>query len=172
MTPPVLPPRQRGAALLTAMIIVTIVATLAAGMVWQQWHSIEVEAAERERSQSHWILSGALDWARLILREAANSKPGEVSPFVRAGASPVEWFRALIDAGISSGELKPLIEPYRFMSLMGAITVFHFAAMPWLTPGVPFDPWSPAELEKHTREILAVARTMLGIEGRPRARRA
>lgn len=78
MTPPRPPLRQRGAALLTAMIIVTIVATLAAGMVWQQWHSIEVEAAERERSQSHWILSGALDWARLILREDArdNSRNG------------------------------------------------------------------------------------------------
>jgi len=78
MTTPSSPPRQRGAALLTAMIIVTIVATLATGMVWQQWHSIEVEAAERERSQSHWILSGALDWARLILREDArdNSRNG------------------------------------------------------------------------------------------------
>jgi len=71
MTPSAYSLRQRGAALLTAMIIVTIVATLAAGMVWQQWHSIEVEAAERERSQAHWILSGALDWARLILREDA-----------------------------------------------------------------------------------------------------
>ena len=80
MTPPVLPPRQRGAALLTAMIIVTIVATLAAGMVWQQWHSIEVEAAERERSQSHWILSGALDWARLILREDARDNARNGNP--------------------------------------------------------------------------------------------
>lgn len=71
MTTSISPLRQRGAALLTAMIIVTVVATLATGMVWQQWHSIEVEAAERERSQAHWILSGALDWARLILREDA-----------------------------------------------------------------------------------------------------
>jgi general secretion pathway protein K len=60
---------QRGAALLTAMIIVTLVATLAAAMVWQQWRAVQIEVAERARLQSAWILSGALDWAKLILRE-------------------------------------------------------------------------------------------------------
>ena len=64
-------PRQRGAALLTAMIIVALIATLATTMVWQQWRAVQVEAAERARAQSAWILSGALDWARLILREDA-----------------------------------------------------------------------------------------------------
>ena len=58
---------QHGAALLTAMIIVTLVATLAASMVWQQWRAVQVEGAERARAQSAWILAGALDWARLIL---------------------------------------------------------------------------------------------------------
>jgi len=64
---------ERGAALLTAMIIVALVATLAGSMVWQQWRAIQVEAAERARTQSAWILSGALDWARLILREDAKN---------------------------------------------------------------------------------------------------
>jgi general secretion pathway protein K len=62
---------QRGAALLVAMLIVSLVATLAAGMVWQQWRAIEVETAERSHQQSAWLLAGALDWARLILREDA-----------------------------------------------------------------------------------------------------
>ena len=65
--------RQRGAALLLAMLILTLVATLASGMVWQQWRAIQVEAAERARTQSAWILMGALDWARLILREDART---------------------------------------------------------------------------------------------------
>jgi len=64
---------QHGAALLTAMVIVTLVATLASAMVWQQWRSVQVEAAERGRMQAAWILAGALDWARLILREDARS---------------------------------------------------------------------------------------------------
>ena len=65
------PSRQRGAALLTAMIIVVLIVTLASSMVWQQWRAVQVEVAERARAQSAWILSGALDWARLILREDA-----------------------------------------------------------------------------------------------------
>jgi general secretion pathway protein K len=55
------------------MVIVTLVATLAASMVWQQWRAVQVEAAERARAQSAWILTGALDWARLILREDARN---------------------------------------------------------------------------------------------------
>lgn len=67
------PSRQRGAALLTAMVIVTLVATLAGAMVWQQWRAVQVEAAERARSQAQWIVTGAIDWARLILREDART---------------------------------------------------------------------------------------------------
>ena len=61
--------RRRGVALLTAMIVVALIATLASAMLWRQWRSVEVEAAERSRAQASWILAGALDWARLILRE-------------------------------------------------------------------------------------------------------
>jgi general secretion pathway protein K len=59
--------------LLAAMLTVTLVATLAAAALWQQWRSVEVEAAERVRVQSAWILTGALDWGRLILREDART---------------------------------------------------------------------------------------------------
>ncbi len=65
--------RQAGVALLTAMLTVTLVATFAAAALWQQWRGIEVEAAERARVQSGWLLTGALDWARLILREDARA---------------------------------------------------------------------------------------------------
>jgi general secretion pathway protein K len=65
------PSAQQGAALLTAMIIVTLVAALAAAMTWRQTRAVQVEAAERARVQSAWMLQGALDWARLILREDA-----------------------------------------------------------------------------------------------------
>jgi general secretion pathway protein K len=61
--------RQTGAALLAAMLTVTLVATFAAAALWQQWRSVEIETAERARVQSSWILTGALDWSRLILRE-------------------------------------------------------------------------------------------------------
>ena len=62
---------QRGAALISAMLVVTLVATLASVALWQQWRHVEVESAERHRVQSSWLLNGALDWSRLILREDA-----------------------------------------------------------------------------------------------------
>ncbi len=65
--------QQRGAAILIAMLVVTLVATLAAGLQWRQWRLLQTEAAARAQSQAAWVLVGALDWARLILREDARS---------------------------------------------------------------------------------------------------
>lgn len=65
--------RQAGAALLAAMLTVTLVATFAAGALWQQWRATEIESAERARVQAAWVLIGALDWSRLILREDGRS---------------------------------------------------------------------------------------------------
>jgi len=84
--------RQRGAALLLAMLVVTLVATLASAAVWQQWRSAEVEAAERQRVQASWILTGALDWARLLLREDArgNRNSGHADHLGEPWATPLE----------------------------------------------------------------------------------
>jgi general secretion pathway protein K len=67
------PRRQSGAALLAAMLTVTLVAAFAATALWQQWQAVEIESAERSRVQAAWILVGALDWARLILIEDARA---------------------------------------------------------------------------------------------------
>jgi general secretion pathway protein K len=69
------------------MIIVTLVATLAAAMVWQQWRAVQVEAAERARTQAAWILNGALDFAKLILREDLRS--GRVTALTEPWATPL-----------------------------------------------------------------------------------
>lgn len=78
---------QRGAALLMAMVIVTLVATLSASMVWQQWRAVQVEGAERVRAQAQWVLVGALDWARLILKEDARN--GGADHLGEAWATPL-----------------------------------------------------------------------------------
>lgn len=82
--------RQRGAALLMAMLVVTLVATLASAALWQQWRSAEVETAERQRIQAGWLLTGALDWARLILREDARSNSGSADHLGEPWATPLE----------------------------------------------------------------------------------
>lgn len=82
---------QRGAAILTAMLTVVLVASLASATLWQQWRGVEVEAAERSRMQSAWILSGALDWARLILRE--DGRKGGADHLAEPWAVPLEQAR-------------------------------------------------------------------------------
>lgn len=90
--------QQRGAALLAAMLTVALVATFAAGALWQQWKSTEVEGAERQRTQARWLLTGALDWARVILREDARS--GDASNPTDHLAEP--WAVPLQEARLSA----------------------------------------------------------------------
>lgn len=86
---------HRGAALLLALLLVALVATLASGMVWQQWRALQVESAERARSQSQWILHGAIDWSRLIMRE-----DGRAGGAIDHGGEP--WATPLAEARLSS----------------------------------------------------------------------
>lgn len=88
---------QRGAALLTAMIIVALVTTIAVSMIWQQWRAIEVEQGERARTQAGWLLLGALDWARLVLREDARNRRDGVKDYL---GEP--WSLPLAEARLSS----------------------------------------------------------------------
>jgi general secretion pathway protein K len=83
--------RQRGAALLVAMLVVTLVATFAAAALWQQWRAVEVEAAERSRMQAGWVLTGAIDWARLIIRE--DSRTGGADHLAEPWAVPLQEAR-------------------------------------------------------------------------------
>ena len=75
------PRHQHGAALLLAMIILALVTTITAGMVWHQTRAVQVEGAERARVQAAWILNGALDWARLILREDQRNNRSRANPY-------------------------------------------------------------------------------------------
>jgi general secretion pathway protein K len=90
---------QRGAALLLAMVILILVTTITAGMVWQQTRAVQVEAAERARAQAAWILSGALDWARLILREDLRTNQQRASPY---DSLDEVWATPLAEARLSS----------------------------------------------------------------------
>jgi len=65
------PMRQRGVAVVTALLLTTLAVTIVASLFWQQ--QVQVRSIENQRLQlqKQWILRGALDWARLILRENA-----------------------------------------------------------------------------------------------------
>ena len=81
------------------MIIVALVATAAAGMVWQQTRALGIEAAERARAQSGWILNGALDWARLILREDQRTNRQRNTSY---DSLDEPWAQPLAEARLSS----------------------------------------------------------------------
>lgn len=87
--------RDRGAALLLAMLTVALVASISAAALWQQWRSAEIESAERRRVQAGWVLIGALDWARLILREdgRSNQNSGAGDHLGEPWATPLEEAR-------------------------------------------------------------------------------
>lgn len=61
--------RQRGAAIVVAMLTVTLVASMATLAITRQWQATQIEVAERSRAQAAWLLHGALDWSRLLLRQ-------------------------------------------------------------------------------------------------------
>ena len=93
-------PAQRGAALLMAMVIVTVVATIASSMVWQQWRAVQVEAAERGREQLQWLLVGAVDFTSLILNDDANRRQTDGS--IEPTSLDQNWSKELKETRISA----------------------------------------------------------------------
>ena len=64
--------RQHGVAVITALLLTTLAVTIVASLFWQQ--QVQVRSIENQRTQlqKQWILRGAIDWARLILRSSGN----------------------------------------------------------------------------------------------------
>jgi general secretion pathway protein K len=63
--------RQRGVAVIIALLLTTLAITIVASLFWQQ--QVQVRSIENQRLQlqMQWVLRGALDWAGMILREDA-----------------------------------------------------------------------------------------------------
>ncbi|WP_020205834.1 type II secretion system minor pseudopilin GspK [Cupriavidus sp. WS] len=63
------PRRQRGAAVVTALLVVTLAVVIVSGMLWRQ--QVQIRSIENQRllAQATWIERAAVDWARLILRD-------------------------------------------------------------------------------------------------------
>ncbi|KAG1245340.1 hypothetical protein G6F65_021283 [Rhizopus arrhizus] len=66
----VLPPaRERGAAVISALIIVAIVAALTTSLFQRQTASTRRVENELARVQARVMLAGGIDWARLVIRD-------------------------------------------------------------------------------------------------------
>ncbi len=82
------PARQRGVAVITALLLTTLAVTIVASLFWQQ--QVQVRSMENQRLhlQTRWILRGAMDWARLILRQDGLDR-GSVTTLDGVWATPL-----------------------------------------------------------------------------------
>jgi len=60
-------PRQKGMAVIGALIVVAAASTATAVIMERQTMLADTLAGERDRVQAKWLLRGGLDWARVIL---------------------------------------------------------------------------------------------------------
>ncbi|MDR5821404.1 MULTISPECIES: type II secretion system minor pseudopilin GspK [unclassified Caballeronia] len=67
--------KQRGVAIITALLVVSLTAILVSGLLWRQ--QVQIRRIENQRllAQAQWISRSALDWTRLILRSEADTSP-------------------------------------------------------------------------------------------------
>jgi general secretion pathway protein K len=135
---------QKGMALIAAMVTVLVVALLASSALWIQSNRFEVESSQRQRNQALWLLTGALDWSRVILREDARSsttdtlvepwavplQEAKLSSFIRAQsnatgstASDNTQDEALTEQVFLSGQITDVQSKLNFYNLLLAANV-------------------------------------------------
>jgi general secretion pathway protein K len=83
------PRRQRGVAVITALLLTTLAVAIVASLFWQQ--QVQVRSMENQRLhlQTKWILRGALDWSTLVLDTFSNQYTSLEQPW----ATPLEETR-------------------------------------------------------------------------------
>ena len=68
--------RQRGVAVVTALLLTTLAVTIVASLFWQQQVQVRSMENQRLQFQTRWIVRGALSLSRLILQTDFFSKGG------------------------------------------------------------------------------------------------
>ncbi|MRW91002.1 general secretion pathway protein GspK [Duganella sp. FT80W] len=84
--------RQRGVAVVTALLLTTLAVTIVASLFWQQQVQVRSMENQRLRLQTRWILRGALDLSRLVLNQDVMDSP-LYTPLSGVWATPLEETR-------------------------------------------------------------------------------
>lgn len=69
MKPFILPVRQRGVAVITALLLTALAITVVASLFWQQQVQVRSMENQRLRLQTQWAMRGMVDFARFWLRQ-------------------------------------------------------------------------------------------------------
>jgi general secretion pathway protein K len=91
--------RQRGAAIITAMLVVTLASVVVSSLFWREHVSVRSVENRLALAQSRWIERAALDWAKVILR--ADQRSGAVDHLGEPWAVPVVDTR--LDETVTAG---------------------------------------------------------------------
>lgn len=93
------PGPQRGAAIITAMLVVTLAAVVVSSLFWREHVAVRSVENRLALSQARWIERAALDWAKVILR--ADQRAGPVDHLGEPWAVPVVDTR--LDETVTAG---------------------------------------------------------------------
>ena len=110
--------KHRGVAVVTALLLTTLAITIVASLFWQQQLQVRSIENQRLQLQQQWVLRGALDWARLILREDARNStlddlsepwaiplaPTRLDQYVESGAISGGAGSAVLSGGIQDAQ--------------------------------------------------------------------
>ncbi len=153
------PRRQRGVAIISALLVVALSAILVSGMLWRQ--QVQVRRIENQRllAQAQWVARAALDWTRLVLRSEADSSAG-VTYLGGVWGMPIARTR-LTDFLGQIGDVRAEQGASTFLSgsIEDAQARFNLRNLV-ATP-------APGALQVNTTELVAFARLLqlLGIDG-------
>jgi TetR/AcrR family transcriptional regulator len=108
--------------------------------------------------------------AHIALREAATTN-SEFRDRIRRRTGPaMQLLQGMFDQGRRAGVLDPIrSDAFHFVSAIAGATMFYIAALPAFTGDLPYDPLAPEQFEAHKRDVMQVARRLLGT-GRSRRR--
>lgn len=85
--------RQRGIAVISAMLVAALVTAVVAQLLWQQQLLISELENQQNATQATWMADAAIDWSRAILAEDANNGRVDHSREIwstRLPATPIE----------------------------------------------------------------------------------
>jgi general secretion pathway protein K len=91
--------RERGAAILTALLVVTLAASVVSGLFWREHVAVRSVQNRLALAQTRWIERAATDWAKVILR--ADQRAGPVDHLGEPWAVPVVETR--LDETVTAG---------------------------------------------------------------------
>jgi len=97
--------RQRGVAVIMAMLTVALVAALAASVVAAFGFAVESLSGRHDLAQARWLARGAIDWARNVLADDSR-RSGDIDHLGETWAVKVP--PTPVDEGEVSGEIEDL----------------------------------------------------------------